>query len=62
MSNKNNTCNYTILVQPHAFAEDMKSNPSFVVTPPLFRLNAKQQHRLRIIRVGGDFANDCESI
>lgn len=49
-------------MQPHAFAEDMKSNPSFVVTPPLFRLNAKQQHRLRIIRVGGDFANDCESI
>lgn len=57
-----NTHDYPILVQSRTFAEDMKSKSSFVVTPPLFRLDAQQQNRLRIIRVGGDFADDRESI
>lgn len=33
-----------------------------MVTPPLFRLDGQQQSRLNIVRTGGDFAKDRESL
>lgn len=57
-----NPQDYPILVQSHVLAEDMKGKAPFVVTPPLFRLDGQQQSRLRIVRTGGDFAKDRESI
>ncbi|PEH74482.1 molecular chaperone [Edwardsiella tarda] len=57
-----NQQDYPILVQALAFSEDMKNKAPFVVTPPLFRLDGQQQSRLRIVRTGGDFAKDRESL
>ena len=57
-----NPQDYPILVQSQAFAEDMKTKAPFVVTPPLFRLDGQQQSRLRIVRIGGYFAEDRESL
>ncbi|QBH97636.1 long polar fimbrial chaperone LpfB [Limnobaculum zhutongyuii] len=34
----------------------------FIVTPPLFRLEGNQQNVLRIVRTGGDLAEDRESL
>ncbi|MDS1619809.1 fimbria/pilus periplasmic chaperone [Escherichia coli] len=53
---------YPILVQSQVLTEDMKGKAPFVVTPPLFRLDGQQQSRLRIVRTGGNFAEDRESI
>ncbi|MEG2566513.1 MAG: fimbria/pilus periplasmic chaperone [Acinetobacter sp.] len=57
-----NPQDYPILVQSRVLAEDMKTKAPFVVTPPLFRLDGQQQNRLRIVRTGGGFAKDRESI
>lgn len=57
-----NPQNYPMLVQSQIFAEDMKNKAPFVVTPPLMRLDGQQQSRLRIIRAGGAFAEDRESL
>lgn len=35
---------------------------SFIMTPPLFRLDGGQENVLRIIRTGGDFPKDKESV
>lgn len=42
-----------MLVQSKVTDEDHKTPSPFLVTPPLFRLEANQQSRLRIIRTGG---------
>lgn len=34
----------------------------FVITPPLFRLDGKQNNVLRVVRAGGDLPNDKESL
>lgn len=34
----------------------------FIVTPPLFRLNASQQNILRVVRAGGNLPTDKESL
>lgn len=57
-----NPQDYPILVQSQALAENMKDKAPFVVTPPLFRLDGQQQSRLRIVRTGGNFPDDRESI
>lgn len=57
-----NPQDYPILVQSRVYAEDMKSKAPFVVTPPLFRLDGMQRSELRIVRTGGDFAKDRESL
>lgn len=53
---------YPILLQSEALSEDMKTRAPFMVTPPLMRLDAEQQGRLRIVRTGGNFATDRESL
>lgn len=57
-----NEQDYPMLVQSEVLAEDRKSQAPFVVTPPLFRLDALQSSRLRIVRTGGDFPLDRESL
>nr|WP_249533797.1 fimbria/pilus periplasmic chaperone [Escherichia coli] len=57
-----NDHDYPILVQSEVLKEDNKTKAPFVVTPPLFRLDAFQSSRLRIVRTGGDFPGDRESL
>ncbi|WP_309600859.1 fimbria/pilus periplasmic chaperone [Serratia sp. AKBS12] len=57
-----NQQNYPMLVRSTVLAEDKKTPAPFVVTPPLFRLDGQQQSRLRIVRTGGQLADDRESL
>lgn len=57
-----NKQDYPILVQSSVTGEDKKSAAPFLVTPPLFRLEASQQSRLRVIRTGGTLPADRESL
>ncbi|HED5572532.1 TPA: fimbria/pilus periplasmic chaperone [Yersinia enterocolitica] len=57
-----NPQDYPILVQTQIKDEDKHSSAPFVVTPPLFRLDAGMQGRVRIIRTGGNFPQDRESL
>lgn len=53
---------YPMLVQSEVLTEDQKSRAPFVVTPPLFRLDGLQSSRLRVVRTGGNFPSDRESL
>lgn len=57
-----NDQDYPMLVQSEILAEDQKTRAPFVVTPPLFRLDGLQSSRIRIVRTGGDFPVDRESL
>ncbi|HHL2499532.1 TPA: fimbria/pilus periplasmic chaperone [Yersinia enterocolitica] len=57
-----NPQDYPILVQTQIKGEDKHSLAPFVVTPPLFRLDAGMQGRVRVIRTGGNFPQDRESL
>lgn len=53
---------YPILVQSVVLDEAMKDKAPFVVTPPLMRMEGQQSSRLRIVRTGGDFPSDRETL
>lgn len=57
-----NPQDYPILVRTTFVAEDKKSAVPFIATPPLFRLNGKQQSKIRLVRTGGDYPSDKESM
>lgn len=57
-----NVQDYPILVQSRVVMDDRKTPAPFVVTPPLFRLDGGQQNQLRIVRTGGTFAQDRETL
>lgn len=57
-----NEHDYPILVQAEVLLEDQRTPAPFVITPPLFRLDALQSSRLRIIQTGGDFPADRETL
>ncbi len=57
-----NDLDYPMLVQSEVLAENQKDPAPFVVTPPLFRLDALQSSRLRIVRTGGGVPEDRESL
>lgn len=42
--------------------ENDKEKVPFIITPPLFRLDAGKENILRIVRVGGDLPEDRESV
>lgn len=44
---------YPILVQGNVLNEDKKTAAPFIITPPVFRLDAKQRNKLRVIQTGG---------
>lgn len=58
----NNDHDYPILVQSEVLMEDREKKAPFVVTPPLFRIDALQSSRVRIVRTGGNFPEDRESL
>ncbi|EAO0164574.1 fimbria/pilus periplasmic chaperone [Salmonella enterica] len=53
---------YPILVQSQVMNEDKKTEAPFYVTPPLFRLEGRQQNTLRIVRTGGNYPAARESL
>lgn len=57
-----NPQDYPVLIQSMALEENKKTKAPFVVTPPLMRLDGQQSSRLRIVRTGGNFAADRESL
>lgn len=57
-----NEQDYPILVRGQVFAEDKISPARFMVTPPVFRLDAKQQSRLRVVRTGEQIPADREAL
>lgn len=58
-----NPDNLDYLVQSWVETEDKtREKAPFLITPPLFRLDAKQNNVLRIIRTGGSLPADRESL
>lgn len=58
-----NPDNLDYLVQSWVETEDnAREKALFLITPPLFRLDAKQDNVLRIIRTGGNLPADRESL
>lgn len=57
-----NTNNYPVLAQTEVLTEDKKSTDKFVITPPLFRLDAGQQSRIRLIMTSPPEAIDRETM
>ncbi|AKF37637.1 fimbria/pilus periplasmic chaperone [Yersinia enterocolitica] len=57
-----NPQDYPILVQTQVKGEDKHSAAPFVVTPPLFRLDGGMRGQIRVIRTGGKFPQDRESL
>ncbi|UZE26232.1 molecular chaperone [Pseudomonas sp. B21-056] len=45
-----------------SWVEDGTKKAPFIMTPPLFRLDAGQENMLRIIRTGGQFPDNQESV
>ncbi|MBV8043469.1 molecular chaperone [Pluralibacter sp.] len=43
-------------------SENSTTKPPFLVTPPLFRLDAHQQNTLRVVHTGGNLPTDRESL
>ncbi|RAY78730.1 chaperone protein AfaB [Enterobacter cloacae] len=58
----NNPQDYPILVQSKVLEEDKVTPSSFVITPPLFRLDAKQQSRVKILMNDAKHADDREKL
>lgn len=48
-----NPNDYPVLVQSGVTEEDKKTPAPYLVTPPLFRLEAGQRSRIRVVRTGG---------
>ncbi|MFM0954664.1 fimbria/pilus periplasmic chaperone [Yersinia enterocolitica] len=57
-----NPQDYPILVQTQVKGEDKHSTAPFMATPPLFRLDAGMRGQVRVIRTGGNFPEDRESL
>jgi P pilus assembly chaperone PapD len=53
---------YPILVQTKVMGENKGPATDFIVTPPVFRLDGQQQSRIRIVRTGGEYAHDRETL
>ncbi|EJK1075813.1 fimbria/pilus periplasmic chaperone [Salmonella enterica] len=57
-----NKQDYPILVQSVVMDASRKKHGQFIVTPPLFRLDANQDSRVRIVSTGNNFPKDRESL
>ncbi|NJZ74395.1 fimbria/pilus periplasmic chaperone [Escherichia coli] len=62
MVSVNNPQEYPVLIQTRVLDEEKSAKAPFVVTPPLFRLDAKQRSSLRVTQTGGSFPHDKESL
>jgi fimbrial chaperone protein len=59
---KNNAEKEPYLIQSWVDIGDNKTRGPFVVTPPLFRLNAQEEQTLRITNISDSFPQDRESL
>ncbi|MCW6567186.1 molecular chaperone [Yersinia ruckeri] len=50
------------LIQSFIHSHIKGDKPPFIVTPPLFRLDAEKENTLRIMRTGGSLPTDRESV
>ncbi|EEP9145128.1 molecular chaperone [Salmonella enterica] len=57
-----NPQDFPVLVKSVVLDEGQKKEAPFIITPPLFRLDAGQQNSLNITRTGGDYPADRESV
>ncbi|HBV9912382.1 TPA: fimbria/pilus periplasmic chaperone [Klebsiella aerogenes] len=57
-----NKQSYPVLVRSRVLKEDKRAIAPFLVTPPLFRLDAGQQASLGIVSADGVFASDREEL
>lgn len=62
VKNSEKTRPYLIQSWVEDAAQPLAGKAPFIMTPPLFRLDAEQENVLRIIRTGGEFAQDRESV
>ncbi|EEF7938188.1 molecular chaperone [Salmonella enterica] len=60
--NITNPQDYPVLVKTVVLDEQHKNEAPFYVTPPLFRLDGGQMNAMSIIRTGGHYPSDRESI
>lgn len=61
--NIRNPDNIAYLIQSWVdMPEGVSGKAPFVITPPLFRLDGKQNNVLRVVRAGGNLPNDKESL
>lgn len=58
----NNPNDFPVLAQSEISPAEGRANTPFSVTPPLFRLDAKQQSRVRVIMTGDISVKDRESL
>lgn len=61
VTNSDKTAPYLIQTWVDNFSENDKNKVPFIVTPPLFRLDAKQENTLRIVYTGAALPQDRES-
>lgn len=62
VSNSDKTTPYLIQSWVEHFVGGSGERVPFLVTPPLFRLDAQQENMLRVVRVGGLLPEDRESV
>ncbi|MGR7197992.1 fimbrial biogenesis chaperone [Klebsiella aerogenes] len=60
--NVKNPDKYSYLIQSWVDNESDGKKAPFIITPPLFRLGATEENKLRIIRAGGNLPTDRESM
>ncbi|MCY4763089.1 fimbrial biogenesis chaperone [Klebsiella aerogenes] len=60
--NVKNPDKYSYLIQSWVDNENDGKKSPFIITPPLFRLGATEENKLRIIRAGGNLPTDRESM
>lgn len=58
----NNPNDFPVLAQTTITSENRKGDAPFIVTPPLFRLDGKQQSRLKVVMTGEVSAKDRETL
>jgi P pilus assembly chaperone PapD len=57
-----NEHDFPVLIQPSVVTEDKQMLAPFIITPPLFRLDGKQDNTLRIVYTGKAHAADREHL
>lgn len=57
-----NPQSYPMLVQSIVLKDDRQEKAPFIVTPPLFRLDGKQQNKIKVVAVGDTGPADRESL
>ncbi|WP_045960633.1 fimbrial biogenesis chaperone [Xenorhabdus poinarii] len=62
ISVKNSDENRPYLIQSFISTDSKGEKAPFIVTPPLFRLDAGKENILRIVRIGGHLPEDRESV